>query len=72
MFKSMAKSIGAGLRAVGRAAPDAVVDVAGLGGVGAIAYGAWMVYPPAGFIVGGTLVVAGAVVLGAKASRRGN
>lgn len=65
MFKSLAKSIGAVL-------PDLVLDVAGLAGAGSIAYGAWLVYPPAGFIVGGGLVLLGAVLLGAKASRRGN
>jgi len=65
MFKSLAKSIGAVL-------PDLVLDVAGLAGAGSIAYGAWLVYPPAGFIVGGGLVLLGAVLLGAKASRRSN
>lgn len=65
MFKSLAKTIGAVL-------PDLFLDVAGLAGAGSIAYGAWLVYPPAGFIVGGGLVLLGAVLLGAKASRRSN
>lgn len=39
-------------------------DAAGIAGAGLIAYGAWLVYHPAGFIVGGVLLLAGAVYLG--------
>ncbi|MFI4983301.1 MAG: hypothetical protein ACHQIO_23350 [Nevskiales bacterium] len=35
-------------------------DAAGLGGAGLCAYGAWLIYPPAGFIAGGVLLLAGA------------
>lgn len=42
-------------------------DAAGLGGVASIAYGSWLIYSPAGFIVGGLIVLAGAVL----ASRSG-
>lgn len=38
-------------------------DAAGLLAVASISYGAWLVYPPAGFIVGGALVLAGVVAL---------
>ncbi len=42
-------------------------DGAGLAGAGLVAYGAWMIYAPAGFIVGGGLLMAGAY-LNAKAA----
>lgn len=38
-------------------------DAAGLAGAGLIAYGAWLVYAPAGFIAGGALLIAGALLL---------
>lgn len=72
MFKTMATNAAAACRAIAKATPGALVDLVGLGGVGSIAYGAWRVYEPAGFIVGGLLLLAGAIVLGAKASRRAN
>jgi hypothetical protein len=34
-------------------------DFVGVCAVASISYGAWLVYPPAGFIVGGALVLAG-------------
>ena len=43
--------------------PGLLRDLAGLSGVGLVSYGAWLVYPPAGFIVGGSLMVAGALLL---------
>lgn len=72
MFKTIGTYMAAASKAVAKATPGTLVDLAGLGGVGAIAYGAWRIYEPAGFIVGGLLVLAGAIVLGAKASRRGS
>lgn len=39
--------------------PDALM----LAGVGGISYGAWSVYEPAGFIVGGCFALAGGVLL---------
>lgn len=38
-------------------------DLAGLAGAGLVAYGAWLVFPPAGFITGGVLLLAGALLL---------
>jgi hypothetical protein len=38
-------------------------DVAGLCGVGLVSYGAWLIYPPAGFIVGGAMLIVGALLL---------
>lgn len=45
-------------------------DVIGVSGAAAIAYGAWDIYPPAGFIVGGALALVGAIIhAGASAPR---
>ena len=38
-------------------------DGGGLAGAALIAYGAWLVFPPAGFITGGVLLLAGALLL---------
>lgn len=64
----MMKAISAGLGAVGRALPVLLRDLIGLVGVGSIAYGAWLIQPAAGFIAGGVLLVAGAL-LAALAAR---
>jgi hypothetical protein len=48
--------------ALGRALPVLLCDAAGIGGAGLIAYGAWLVYAPAGFIVGGILLLIAAVM----------
>ncbi len=37
-------------------------DVAGLAGAALISYGAWLVYAPAGYIVGGALLLAGSLL----------
>lgn len=37
-------------------------DLSGVFAVGAISYGAWLIYQPAGFIVGGLLVLTGVVM----------
>lgn len=42
--------------------PDLTRDFAGLAGAGLIAYGSALVYRPAGFIVGGLLLLAGALL----------
>jgi hypothetical protein len=43
--------------------PGIVRDFAGLSGAVLVSYGAWLVYPPLGFIVGGSLMIAGALLL---------
>lgn len=55
--------LAAAVRAAAMAVPGLVRDLAGLCGVGLVSYGAWLVYPPAGFIVGGGLMIAGALLL---------
>lgn len=58
----MMKLLGAAVRVVAVAMPGLMRDVAGLGGVGLVSYGAWMVYPPAGFISAGILLIVGALL----------
>lgn len=43
--------------------PSTARDLVGIAGAASIAYGAWMVYPAAGFIVGGLLAAGGAAYL---------
>ncbi|MGQ3212996.1 hypothetical protein [Shinella sp.] len=38
-------------------------DAAGVLSVASVAYGAWLIYPPAGFIVGGLLILAGVLAV---------
>jgi hypothetical protein len=69
MIKGAARSVAASLRAIIRAIPAMIVDLAGIAGAGSIAYGAWLIYVPAGYIVGGLILVAGAYRLGVRAIR---
>ena len=41
----------------------------GFAGAGAIAHGAWLIYVPAGFLVGGVLLIALSVLIGRKLER---
>lgn len=43
--------------------PIVLRDLAGLAGAGVIAYGAWSIYPPAGWIAGGILMLAASLLL---------
>ncbi|MEH6564633.1 MAG: hypothetical protein V7756_04830 [Halopseudomonas sp.] len=45
-------------------ARDLVADAGGVIGAGALSYGAWLVYQPAGFIVCGLLLLAFAWLMG--------
>ncbi len=38
-------------------------DLIGVIGAALVAYGAWLVFPPAGFITGGVLLLAAALLL---------
>ena len=40
-----------------------MIDVAGLGAIGLVSYGAWLIYEPAGFIAGGALLLAVVMLL---------
>ena len=59
----MMKLLAAALRTIAGAAPGLVRDLAGLCGVGLVSYGAWMIYPPAGFITAGLLLVVGSLLI---------
>lgn len=47
-------------------APTLFLDLVGLIGVGLIAYGSWLVYEPAGFIVAGVLLVIAVILVSVK------
>jgi hypothetical protein len=49
--------------------PHVVADALGFAGAGAIAYGAWLIYVPAGFLVGGVLLMALSMLIGRKLER---
>lgn len=56
-------------RAVGKAfrfAPHLIFDGFGFAGASAIAYGAWLIYVPAGFLVGGALLMVLSVLFGRR------
>lgn len=60
MANRTAYIVGQAAGAVARALPGLTRDIAGLGGAGLVAYGAWLVYAPAGYIAGGIILLAGA------------
>lgn len=51
------------------ALPVLVRDAVGLGGAGLVAYGTWLVYQPAGFIVAGILLLLGAWLAAVKGTQ---
>jgi len=46
-------------RSLALALPDLVRDLVGMTGAALVAYGAWQIYQPAGFITGGAMLIAG-------------
>lgn len=46
-----------------------MLDLTILGAVASVAYGSWLVFPPAGFIVGGLITLALALGLAAGAAK---
>ena len=67
----MMKLLAAAVSGLAAAMPGLVRDLAGLSGVSLVSYGAWLIYPPAGFMVGGWLLIVGAllVALGSRTAR---
>jgi|GEM_PF-562351 len=59
----MMKLLAAAVRTIAGAVPGLVRDITGLGGVGLVSYGAWMIYPPAGFITAGILLIVGTLMI---------
>lgn len=58
----MQKLIAAGFRRTCAAVPFVLREVAIVGGIALVAYGAWLIYPPAGFIAGGVLLLIGGIL----------
>lgn len=52
--------------AVLRRAPHVILDAAGFAGAGLIAYGSWLIFVPAGFLVGGALLLVLSVLFGRR------
>jgi hypothetical protein len=59
----MMRLLAVAVRRTSAAMPGFLRDLVGLSGVGLVAYGAWLIYPPAGFIVGGCLLILGALLI---------
>ena len=57
------------LAAAARRVPHVLADALGFAGAGAIAYGAWLIYVPAGFLVGGGMLMALSMLIGRKLER---
>lgn len=53
--------------ALGQAARSWTPDVLMIAGAALIAFGAWLIYPPVGFIAGGVLTLAGGVLAARRA-----
>ena len=59
----MMKQLAAAVRSLAMVVPGLVRDLAGLCGVGLVSYGAWLIYPPAGFITAGILLIVGTLLI---------
>ena len=66
MLKKIGTSLAVILSKAGGVFLDLLRELAGIAAVGLIAYGVWRIYEPAGFIVGGVLLLIGAILLGMK------
>ncbi len=53
---------------IAAAAPALARDLAAVGGSGLISYGAWLAYPPAGYIALGALLLAASIISGRRVS----
>lgn len=66
MASSRWSGVWSGLRKAAGKVPSGLCDMAGFVGAALISYGAWLVYAPAGFIVGGSLLIAFAMLAGRR------
>jgi hypothetical protein len=48
--------------------PEIIADLAGLAGAGLLSWGTYSIYEPAGFIAGGVMLLAGAVLFSRAAA----
>lgn len=55
-----------GVRAAFRKLPSLLCDLAGFVGASLISYGGWLIYVPAGFVIGGLLLLTFAFLAGRK------
>lgn len=65
-FSMALAGLRSGIRAVTRRVPHLLIDLCGFAGAGSIAYGAWLIYVPAGFLVGGTLMLVLSILFGRR------
>ena len=49
-----------------RRVPHVLIDGMGFAGAGSIAYGAWLIFAPAGFLVGGVLLMVLSLLFGRR------
>lgn len=70
MRKALGKLINTAAVPAGNALRVLAQALPGLAGVGLLAYGAWLAWPPAGFIVAGALLLADAAWEQNRADRR--
>lgn len=64
----IAARVAQGLRGLAKVATSWSPDALMAAGAGGIAYGSWLVYEPAGFIVGGVLMLTAGVLAARKAA----
>lgn len=58
----IASRIGAACRAIAPAVGAVFEFLVLLAGAGGVSYGAWLAYQPAGFVTGGSLLIAGTIL----------
>lgn len=61
-MKNLWAALGKGAQWLGIAAPALIRSAIGISGAGLISYGAWSIYEPAGYIVGGILLICGVIL----------
>jgi len=59
MLRKVGERVRSATAKIAAVAPALIRDCLGLAAVGSMAFGAWQVYQPAGFIVAGALILAG-------------
>lgn len=64
IFRHLSSNIIAALLGLSALLPSLLRDAAGIAGAASLAYGAAAIYRPAGFIVGGVLLLAAALLTG--------
>lgn len=78
MMKQLLSTVWSGLSRVGRRlaaavaarAPGVLSDGIGFAGAITVCYGVWLIYPPAAYILGGFMLIAGSMVIGRRLDRK--